>query len=242
MGRCWISPASALCCLAFGSSAHAADQAPPASSLPRWLLFSGTDAAIRSVSGWLGADFAPDGLDSTGPRLRGVAGFGSYRAGHPTLSGVDIGVEKHTATVSFGHAWITPLGRAALFAGGELDARAPDDAAAASSDRGTRGGAAVSAEVWAAPTPDIQATASTGFGTARSSWAVRASVCSWIGSLCLGQEAAAVGDLAGSELRFGIAITGLSFGATETRLAGGFARKTDGEDGGYGFITVWRRF
>jgi hypothetical protein len=238
----WGAHLAAMCCVAAGTPANAEGQAAPAPPPPRWLVFSGMDASVRSATGWAGADFAATGLDADGVRFRGLAGFGRYRAGHPTVPGADIAVDKHIAMVSVGRTWVGPQGQASLFAGGEVDARVPSDDAAPAADRGTRFGPALAAELWATPTPELQFTAAAGFGAARSAWAVRASLCHRIGPVCLGPDGAAIGDPAGSEVRFGVALAGVSIGAIEMRLAGGFARKGDGEGGNYGFITVWQRF
>jgi hypothetical protein len=232
----------ALCCATVAAPASAEGQVAPASPPPRWLVFSGTEASIRSITGWAGADHAPAGLDADGVRVRGVVGSGRYRAGHPTVPSADIVVDKRIAMLSVGRTWAAPDWQARLFAGGEVDARAPSEPGASSADRGTRSGATLGVELWATPMPGLQLTADAGFGTARSAWAVRASLCHRIGALCLGVDGAATGDSAGSEVRFGVALAGLSFGAMEVRLVGGFARKDGGEGGSYGFISVWQRF
>jgi hypothetical protein len=242
MGRLWVAPVAALGCLGPTLPVLAADPAAPAVVPPHWLLFSGIEGSVQSASGWAGADHAAAGLDSDGLRLRGITGYGRYRTGHPTLPGADIEVDKRIAALMAGHAWVAASWRAGVFAGGEVDARTPSDAAARPGDRGTRGGVAVNAELWAAPAPAVEITASAGLGTARGWWAVRASACARIGAACLGADAEAIGDPAGTELRLGAVATGLSLGALELRLIGGIAWKDDGDSGSYGFLTVWQRF
>lgn len=242
MGRLWNAHVAAFCCAAAGTPAAAGERAAPAAPPPRWLVFSGSDVSVRSATGWAGGDLADQGLDADGLRLRGVAGYGHYQSGHPTRPGADITVQKQFATVSAGRTWVTSHGQLSLFAGGEVDARRPDDDAATRRDRGLHYGPAVNAELWAMPAPDLQVTAAAGFGMARSAWTLSASLCHRIGWLCLGPEAGALGDPAGSEVRFGVALAGLSIGAIEMRLAAGIARKDDGEGGRYGFLTVWQRF
>ncbi|ALK10000.1 cellulose biosynthesis protein BcsS [Blastochloris viridis] len=241
MGRRRVIAAGMLCCAAATLPAAAADR-PESAPLPQWLLFSGADASIRSTTGWIGGEYAADGLDKSGLRLRGVIGSGSYRTGHPSLSAADINVDKRFATFSVGHGWVAPTWRAAVFAGTDLDARSPDVAGAAPGDRGTRLGATLGAELWATPSPAVQVTASLGVATTRSSWAFRTGICHRIGSLCLGADAASIGDAAGSELRLGAAVAGLSLGALEMRIGGGLARKNDGDRGCYGYLSAWQRF
>lgn len=242
MGRMRSAHVAALCGVAAGMSAGAEERAAPVAPPAHWLVFSGTEASVRSATSWAGGDFAVLGLDADGIKIRGVAGYGHYQSGHPTRPGAGIAVQKRFATVSVGRSWGTPHGQLSIFAGGEVDVRWPDDDAATRRDRGLHYGPAVSAELWATPTPDLQVTAAAGFGMARSAWAVRAGFCHRVGWLCLGPEGAAIGDPAGSEVRFGVALAGLSIGAIEMRLAAGVAQKDDGEGGRYGFLTVWQRF
>lgn len=226
---------SGLATLAVASAADG----PPA--LPAWLLFSGFDASSQAYAAWAGLDYAPGGLDADGLRLRAVATAGGYRTSRAGSSALDTTVAKQTATAAVGHAWITPTRRIALFAGGEFDSRDPGGSAAAA-DRGQRGGAYVAAELWTEPVPGVQVAASASAGTARSAWAVRATACRVIGTLCLGPDVAALGDETGSEVRLGLGVSGLTVGPIKMRLAGGYAAKDDGTGGPYGFVSLWQRF
>jgi hypothetical protein len=237
--------AAVLCCMVAAVDAVAAEDAPPSPSpLPSWLIFSGAEATGRVANGWIGADYAPDGIDRSGLRVRAAGSAGGYLTSHPDDSAADITVRKETATLAAGYGWITPSRRTALFIGGEVDAREPDHPAVPSSDRGTHWGVAIAGELWAAPSPLVQVMASASYGSARASWALRAAACGRIAGICLGPETAAVGDAAGSEFRFGLAVSGLSVGPFETRLAAGVAHDVEGDadTSAYGLASVWRRF
>ncbi|HEV2559782.1 MAG TPA: cellulose biosynthesis protein BcsS [Microvirga sp.] len=143
------------------------------------------------------------------------------------------------ASLLAGYQWKTERAVVAVFAGPELQHKQPVvDGAILEAERSSIGGRLM-AEVWAHPTENTLATGTLLVGTAPQRIWTRAQF-GWriLDGVYAGPEAVFSAEESYRETRFGLHVTGLTFGAYTFNLSGGVLVADDDRPGGYVGLTM----
>lgn len=222
-----------------GAGACGAAPAAAGQEIPRLLMSAGIDMWRHGAFGHGSLVYAPDGLarDSTAFKLL-LAG-GTYGYVHGTT-----GIDALQFSVSLLPGWRRHLPGASLsvHAGPEVQrlTRSPHDPAGRAS--GTRIGLRAGFDLWLEPAPGVMASlavsaTTTGPGYwARINAGLRIADAAW-----LGPEATVCGDDASRQTRFGVHVTGVTFGAAEWSAGAGITADTDARSGLYARLGVSTR-
>jgi hypothetical protein len=211
----------------------------PAADIPRVLLDTTVELSRRAT--FLGADLlvAPSGLDADGVLFRVLIGHSLYSYGAPPIDGR--GTLGH---VSAGYRLGVPAGSLKLYAGALVTHHDTDRPDPFHPLTGTRTGFRAEADLWHEPLPGAVAVhAGVVATTLHAGWWARAALgfrvadAAWVGP-----EVHATGDRDGTAFGFGLHLTGLRLGSTEIGSRAGLRLDAAGVAGGYGKVSVIRRW
>lgn len=209
------------------------------SKVERALLYAGFDIWRFSRTVYGGFYWAPDGLNNDGfiTRLFVSRGVERYDAGSKRF---DTAIVR--ASPLAGWRFKQSDFEIKIFAGPELENRAPTPDVPAVNLRGTHIGARVAAELWWEPMPEMMLTSAFSASTNATSHSARAAA-GWrvFDRLWIGPEISASGDAFSQQYRAGVHLTGFKLDGLEWSAAIGYVTDSYHRSGLYGRIGVLTR-
>jgi Cellulose biosynthesis protein BcsS len=199
-----------------------------------FIFFSGSDLWSDGSFAYGGLLWSPHGTDRSGFTFKALLSGGLYRYNAGDLGGARVVGTELSGQLLPGWRFKRDRFEFTVFLGPELQHNwlRPDDPG--NSLHGSKLGARFRIELWNEPTSATMLAADVSLSTIDTDYCARLAY-GWkvFDRFYTGPETQVYGGDGYRQLRFGLHVTGLKFGAAEWSLAGGWAFTTDDRDGPY---------